>query len=342
MSNFTQLNLQGNSNGKPMPNAQKPVPGTGNKPVSGNDPNKKQPNNKQNGSARVATIAGGMAVAAVVVIFVLILHHNSQPPVKTAAASSPITAPVQMSSVSTPSPAPVAKPAKKSARQHKLATFKSKDYGLSFRYPVHYAVKEGEETDPQLTSAPSAAMNFAQPGGVTLSTIELPEKLYAGTDFASGFFTVNVNSKMTADECNQFAFPEKSELDNLSTGPSTVNVAGTDYTEMDDVVSDGSFQANAHYYHLYRNDVCYEFALGLQTAADEANQDLKPVNRDKVFDKLQWMLATVKIKPFTTKAAVSNSASAATSETVPAPTTATTTAATTPAPAVEPSIPNNQ
>ncbi|HSS99017.1 MAG TPA: hypothetical protein VLK33_18405, partial [Terriglobales bacterium] len=141
-----------------------------------------------------------------------------------------------------------------------------------------------------------AAMNFTQPGGSTLSTIELPEKLYTGTDFASAFFTVSVNPKMTADECSQFAFPEKTELDNNSDGPSKVNVAGKDYDEMNDVVSDGTMQANARYYHAYQNNVCYEFALGLQTASDETNKDMKPVNRDKVFDKLQWILATVKIK----------------------------------------------
>ena len=55
-------------------------------------------------------------------------------------------------------------------------------------------------------------------------------------------------------------------------------------------------QANARYYHLYQNNVCYEFSLGLQTVGDETNKDMKPVNRDKVFDKLTWMLSTVKIK----------------------------------------------
>ena len=78
---------------------------------------------------------------------------------------------------------------------------------------------------------------------------------------------------------------------------------------MDDVVSDGTQQANAHYYHLYQNNVCYEFALGLQTTGDETNKDIKPVNRDKVFafDKLTWMLSTVKIKPVEITPAVSAS-----------------------------------
>ncbi len=70
-------------------------------------------------------------------------------------------------------------------------------------------MKKSEETDPAQTNITSEAMNFAQPGGMTLSTIKLPEKLYTGTDFASAFFTVNVNPKMTADQCTQFAFPEK-------------------------------------------------------------------------------------------------------------------------------------
>ncbi len=233
-----------------------------------------------------------------------------------------------MTPAPTLSPTPAPKVAKKSPRQHKLATFKSSEYALSFRYPVHYTMKEGEATDPKQANVESAAMNFAQPGGKTLSTIELPESLYSGTDFASAFFTVNVNPKMTADECTQFAFPEKTELDNNSDGPSKVNVAGTDYTEMDDVVSDGSLQANAHYYHLYQNNVCYEFALGLQTAGDETNKDLKPVNRDKVFDKLQWMLATVKIKAVDVAPQVS--ASSPTTVTPAATTSAATTAPATP------------
>jgi hypothetical protein len=249
----------------------------------------------EHGGAKVAAIVGSFMAATLVATFTIGTNGCSKS--KPVAVSNPtpaITQPAAMTPI--PSPAPVVAKQIKSPRQHKLATFKNKEYAISFRYPTHYTVKEGEETDSTQTSVTSAAMNFAQPGGMTLSTIELPEKLYTGTDFASAFFTVNVNPKMTADECTQFAFPEKTELDNNSDGPSEVNVAGTDYTEMDDVVSDGMLQANAHYYHLYQNNVCYEFALGLQTASDETNKDLKPVNRDKVFDKLQWMLSTVKIK----------------------------------------------
>jgi hypothetical protein len=338
MSNFTQLNLQGNTGGKPMPNPQKPAPGIGDKPASGNKTNDKQ-TPKKHTNLKAASIVGAFMAATLITTFTLGTNGCSKSKSAAVSTQTPaVTMPTAPAAPAiTPSPAPVAKVAKKSPRQHKLATFKSKDYNLSFRYPVHYAMKEGEEIDSTQANLESTTMNFVQSGGATLSTVELPQGLYAGTDFTSAFFTVNVNSKLTADQCNQFAFPEKSELDTNSDGPSVVNVEGTNYTEMEDVVSDGALQANARYYHLYQNNVCYEFALGLQTAGDQANKDLKPVNRDKVFDKLQWMLATVKVKPVSvaTEAAKSTPPAEA-----PAPAT---TAATASAPAVEPAAtPNNQ
>ena len=322
MSNFTQLNLQGsNSNSKTAPNPTKPMP-------------KKLGLKPEPGGAKVAAIVGSFMAATLIATFTIGTNGCSKSkPVASSNPSPSITQPVAATPAPTPSPAPVVAKQTKSPRQHKLATFKNKEYAISFRYPTHYTMKEGEETDPSQTSVTSAAMNFTQPGGTTLSTIELPEKLYAGTDFASAFFTVNVNPKMTADECSQFAFPEKSELDNNSDGPAKVNVAGKDYDEINDVVSDGTMQANARYYHLYQNNVCYEFTLGLQTSGDETSKDMKPVNRDKVFDKLQWMLSTVKIKtmdvaPIVAKTTVESSS--------------TTENATTVSATDQPTTPNNQ
>ena len=317
MSNFTQLNLQDSNSSKTAP---KPTP-------------KKLGRKPEHGGAKVAAIVGSFMAATLIATFTIGTNgcSKSKPPVASNPSPS-IMQPVASTPAPTPSPAPAVAKQTKSPRQHKLATFKNKEYAISFRYPTHYTMKEGEETDPSLTSITSAAMNFTQPGGSTLSTIELPEKLYTGTDFASAYFTVNVNPKMTADECSQFAFPEKTELDNNSDGPSKVNVAGKDYDEMNDVVSDGTMQANARYYHVYQNNVCYEFALGLQTVGDETNKDMKPVNRDKVFDKLQWMLSTVKIK--------TDAAPAVAKTTVEPSTTSesTTTASST----TQPTTPNNQ
>jgi len=326
MPNFTQLNLN-DSSSKPAP---KPALAL-----------------KQNhGGAKVLAIAGSLVLGSLVLIMTLGTNGCSKK-----SANNNIVAPAekpwtpQPAVSTTPASVETPKPAKKSPRQHKLATFKSSEYGLSFRYPKHYNLKEGEETDASQVSLASQAMNFVQPGGTSLSTIEMPGKLYSGTDFESAFFTVNVNPSVTADECGQFAFPEKSGTEEGSPAPATVNIAGTNYSEMDDLVSDGSRQADARYYHLFQNNVCYEFALSMQTSANTEGDTLKPVNRDKVFDKLQWMLATVKIKPVEIKAAEAKTAEGKTAETkaeeskpveaapAPAPAVpATTSAQTTPSP----------
>lgn len=320
MSNFTQLNL--NDSSKPAP---KPALAL-----------------KQNhGGAKVLAIAGTLVLGSLVLIMTLGTNGCSKK-----SATNNIVAPAEkpwtpQPSVSmTPAPVETPKPAKKASRQHKLATFKSAEYGLSFRYPKHYNLKDGEETDSSQVALASQAMNFVQPGGASLSTIEMPSKLYSGTDFESAFFTVNVNPNVTADECGQFAFPEKSGTEDGAPSPATVNIAGTNYSEMDDLVSDGDRQADARYYHLFQNNVCYEFALSMQTSANTDGDTLKPVNRDKVFDKLQWMLATVKIKPVEIKAAEAKTAEVKSAETkaeetkpveaAPAPAVNPTTSATTP------------
>jgi len=292
MSHFTQLNLQGNSAGKLAEN--KPAPGG--KPGTGNQPAQKPATGKkQMGSAKVATIGGSLVIATVVVLLTLGLRNSSK-------EKSTIAAPNQASALPATPPVaalPATPATKKSARQHKVATYKNSDYGLSFRYPKHYSLKEGEDANLEWTGMGPVEMNFVQPGGETLTAVELPEKAFPGTDFSSGFFSVSVNPKMTSTECEQFAFPEKSTSadDDAS---ARVKVGGTEFDEVSDSSADATKQADAQYYHIFQNNVCYEFTLGLQTAGDAAT---KAVNRDAVFDKLKWMLSTVKIKPVETEEA---------------------------------------
>jgi len=55
-------------------------------------------------------------------------------------------------------------------------------------------------------------------------------------------------------------------------------------------------QADAKYYHVYQNDACYEFALGLGTEG-EGTGTVDSVDREQVFRKLETILASVEIKP---------------------------------------------
>jgi hypothetical protein len=136
--------------------------------------------------------------------------------------------------------------------------------------------------------------------------VELPRKLFAGTDFNAAFFNVSVNPKLTAAECEQFAFPEETDLE-ITT--SKTKVGATEFEAVEAYSEAENNQADVKFYHVFQNGRCYEFALGLETATEEIPDEIKlgvepavklaikPVDQNEVFRKLNWMLSTVKIQP---------------------------------------------
>ncbi len=62
------------------------------------------------------------------------------------------------------------------------------------------------------------------------------------------------------------------------------------------VSGEGTRQSDSKYFHVYQNGSCYEFALNVTTVASEDGLT-KHVDRDKVFSRLEQILATVKINP---------------------------------------------
>jgi hypothetical protein len=62
------------------------------------------------------------------------------------------------------------------------------------------------------------------------------------------------------------------------------------------VSGEGTRQSDSKYFHVYQNGACYEFALNVTTIASE-DGIIKHVDRDRVFSRLEQILATVKISP---------------------------------------------
>jgi len=62
------------------------------------------------------------------------------------------------------------------------------------------------------------------------------------------------------------------------------------------VSGEGTRQSDSKYFHVFQNGSCYEFALNVTTVASEDHLT-KHVDRDKVFNRLEQILATVKINP---------------------------------------------
>jgi hypothetical protein len=191
---------------------------------------------------------------------------------------------------------------KKTIKRASTATYKNSTYGVSFRYPKTYTMLV-PDTDNRDSAWPDpVAMNFAEPGGETLNTLVLP-----GTR-ASSYFKTSVNKSLTAEQCSKFAtVPEPAEAavntpvdsteasinppvdaDDDSIVPVKTNVLGVEFAKTESFTD----QSEARYYHHFENGACYEFALGVEDAPGTT----KPVDHLQVFDKLERIMTTVKIK----------------------------------------------
>ncbi len=263
---------------------------------------------------------------------------NHQTPVMQPAAPAPMPAPV-MQAENKPAP-------KKPVQRRKPATvnYADKTNGVTFEYPRRYAIETGDAAS-QLVSSNPIPMNFVQPGGVALAAVELPETNYVNTDFSSAFFNVSVNKTLSADQCNEFAVPQQKSVVKSDSAPTTTEVAKQDTPKSDSqpvsssdpsvaksdddlksklligdmelrateaVSGQGTRQSDSKFFHLYQNGACYEFALNVTTDASEEGL-VKHVDRDKVFNRLEQILATVKINPVTPEVTAEAPAPTATS-----------------------------
>lgn len=207
------------------------------------------------------------------------------------AALNQPTTPAPMVAASTTTAVP-AGTAKKVVRKRAVnVTYKDQTYGVSFRYPWTYALKNGDALDS------TATMDFVKPGGGAAVLIEVPKGFYPDTDLASAHFLVNVNEGLTEAECGQFATPQPVPADQGVVQPEKVSLGGMELQEVEDISGEDTKQSDTKYYHLFQNGNCYEFALSLSTEAVGDDETVRPVDREKVFRRLETILATVKINP---------------------------------------------
>ena len=168
--------------------------------------------------------------------------------------------------------------------------------GVSFSYPRKSSLTTGDKAQPYFESD-AVPMNFVHDGGTALATVELPNTLYPGTDFANAFFTVNVNHTIPQNECQHFAYLDTSEADGEPIESEKVTVGSIEMQRTSEFAGNALRQAEARYYHNYENGACYEYVLGLGTAGYGTRDGIQPVDRDEVFSRLEKILATVKVQP---------------------------------------------
>lgn len=274
--------------------------------------------------------------AVLIVCSITVGCSSDKPKTVTAASQIPVAQPESAVSplpvLSTPAPQTEKKAVQRKVVHKKPATmnYADKTYGVTFEYPRRYAIETGEAATDLLASNP-LAMNFVQPGGVALAAVELPETSFANTDFSSASFNVSVHKTLTADQCTEFAVPQPKLATPASSSGSALTPAATEVATQSSVqdapqsaaapasdskldtgsklmlgdlelrsteavTGEGTRQSDSKYFHAFQNGACFEFALNVNTVASEDGV-MKHVDRDKVFDRLEKILATVKINP---------------------------------------------
>jgi hypothetical protein len=263
-------------------------------------PNKNDVNKSGNSKSRsilyTECVLSAYLIAAL--IFGLVACSKEKPKaVSTSVAPSPTAAVAATAPVTEQALPPAAPAAKKKAvrKRPEKVTYKNDTYGISFQYPRRYALKTGDEAIVDWFGSQPVGMNFAQPGGVSVAAVELPRGSFPGTDYRDAFFTVAVNRHLSEAQCSQFSMVEEQKPDDESLAPQTVTVGEKQFSETNTFEGKTTEQSYARYYHRFENGVCYEVALGLQTAGYGVVDGLNAVDRDDVFAKLEPILNTVKI-----------------------------------------------
>jgi hypothetical protein len=213
------------------------------------------------------------------------------------AAATPATAPA------TPAVQASAKPTHKKVVRKAPATvtYADKTYGVSFQYPRKYALETGDAAK-ELVSSDPIPMDFVQSGGVALAAVALPESVYPNSDLASAYFNVSINKSLTAEQCAEFSVPQANPATpadpavQATAQLSKLMVGDMELQSTKTLASQGTREEASEYYHVFENGACYEFALRVATTGVETEGG-KHVDRDQVFQRLEKILATVKITP---------------------------------------------
>src|SRR5580693_3092809 len=180
-------------------------------------------------------------------------------------------------------------------------TYADKASGVSFQYPRKYSLETGDAAN-QLVASDPVPMNFVQPGGVAIAAVTLPTSVYPNGDLAAAFFDVSVNKALTAEQCGEFS-EAKPTTPADGTAPATAQasklmIGDMELQSSETLASQGAREERAKYYHGFENGTCYEFALKVATSGVETEGG-KHVDSKEVFQRLEKILATVKITPTT-------------------------------------------
>ena len=194
---------------------------------------------------------------------------KSQKVVINAPTQQAVTAPAQTTPVASVPETPKKRAVKKSRPAN--ATYVNSTYGVSFSYPRKYSLQSGDK----LAAAPLTT-NFLKSGAVQVAAVDMPDSLYPETDFSSALLNVSVDQNMTSDECMQFVPASK---DAGEVKPTVAKLGANEYSVFEQINGEGDKKSDLKYFHLFKNNACYEFALAVDT--NQKPEDKAQVDRGR-------------------------------------------------------------
>jgi hypothetical protein len=251
-------------------------------------------------------------------------------PVTQPQSSLPMSAPaVQAAAKSAPSKVVHKKPA--------TVNYTDKTYGVTFEYPRRYAIETGSAATELLASNPiamnfvqpggvalaavelpetsfantdfsSAFFNVSVNKSLTADqctefavpqprvVTPAPSTESASTPSSTPAAMPDANSTAAATSPAQPASTQSASAQPEPASNSKLMLGDLELRATEAVSGEGTRQSDSKYFHVFQNGSCYEFALNVTTDASE-DGIVKHVDRDKVFNRLEQILSTVKINP---------------------------------------------
>jgi hypothetical protein len=154
------------------------------------------------------------------------------------------------------------------------------------------ATNEGTSTQIAPTqTAPAAESQSASAASGTATTASSDSK--TSSDQANVVKAPN-DSAAVSSASSTSASSAVSTSSSSETQGSKLMIGDLELRATEAVSGEGTRQSDAKYFHVYQNGACYEFAVNVTTMASSDGL-IKHVDRDKVFNRLEQILSTVKI-----------------------------------------------
>jgi hypothetical protein len=174
--------------------------------------------------------------------------------------------------------------------------FTNTDFSSAFfDVSVHKSLTADQCTEFAVPQPKGAAVaSSTEPASASATSATTPSATQANSVSSSA---PTATTQSAAVQTAPPSSPEQTSAAKLSTDPapnSKLMLGDLELRATEAVSGEGTRQSDSKYFHVYQNGSCYEFALNVTTDAS-AEGLVKHVDRDKVFNRLEQILATVKI-----------------------------------------------